>query len=318
MQIARRTPILNIREVWRTENSFSDWLTTEDGLALLLEDLGIELQYPRRECQPGDFKCDIVGSASGPDGHVIVIENQFGRTDHDHLGKLLTYASMNAATTAIWISEFVSDDHRKAIDWLNEITPTTVSLYLAQIKAYRIGDSLVTPQLDVVCRPNERVKPPNTEGDAWRLQTWTAITDYLRDRKCTFRIGNPSPGSSANFGRCGKSGFGVYAELVPSRQCVKVGLWIEIPWKDEAYLQLFDHKEAIEKAIGSPLIWQRKQEQKSASILVEAPIDPRVATNLDAAKEWMFRHLSLFHQIFGPIILDLSVPAMPEDAPEAI
>lgn len=82
----------------------------------------MEVEEPQRECRPGDFSCDIVGHLVGDENHRLVIENQFGKTNHDHLGKLLTYAAQHTAMTGIWLSEYVADDHREVIDWLNNFT----------------------------------------------------------------------------------------------------------------------------------------------------------------------------------------------------
>jgi hypothetical protein len=144
MNIGKRQSV-NVKDIWKREIDFSNWLVTQEGLELIEQDLEVVMENPRRESRPGDYSCDIVGHALGNEEHVIAIENQWGKTDHDHLGKLLTYAAVHQAMTGIWIAEHASDDHRQVIDWLNQNTPPTVSLYLAEIKAYHIGDSAAGP-----------------------------------------------------------------------------------------------------------------------------------------------------------------------------
>lgn len=148
----------DIHWVWKRETDFSDWLVTEDGVAFLAEELGIEIEDLRRESRPGDYPCDLLGNLLGDENHIVVIENQYGKTNHDHLGKLLTFAAVHKAMTVIWIAEKVSDDHREVIDWLNENTLTNVNLYLVGLELFRIGNSPAAPQLDIVCRPNLTVK----------------------------------------------------------------------------------------------------------------------------------------------------------------
>lgn len=112
MKIGKKERVADVRQVWKKETDFSDWLATPDGTALLAEELEIEVDNLTRESKPGDYPCDVVGNVLGDENHVVVIENQYGKTNHDHLGKLLTYAAVHKATTGIWISETISDDHR--------------------------------------------------------------------------------------------------------------------------------------------------------------------------------------------------------------
>ena len=131
LPVAKRSQVKNLKTLWQQETHFSDWLATQDGIDLLAQDLEIEIENPRREGKGANFSCDIVANIVGDESHVVVIENQFGRTNHDHLAKLLTYAAVQKAVVGIWIAEEAADDHRQVIDWLNENTPNTVSLYLA-------------------------------------------------------------------------------------------------------------------------------------------------------------------------------------------
>lgn len=306
IEIARRDRVANLREVWPKETDFSDWLITEDGLALIAEDVGIEVEEPRRECAPGDFPCDIVGHTLGDESHVIVIENQFGRTNHDHLGKLLTYASANSAMTAIWIAEHVSEDHRKVIDWLNDNTPESITFYLARIQAYRIGNSPVAPQLDVVSRPNFQAKArrgSESEADKtrsiWRQAFWQEILDYIAERKPPFRLQSAGAGMSSNIA-IGRSHFVIALTLVPKRQVIGCELYIESPRKTEAFQQLQAQQNAIESELGDKLQWNELPDKKAARILLEAPIDPREDGNREIVKEWMYKRAVSFYRAFQP------------------
>ena len=99
------------------------------------QDLDLQIENPRRELKGADFPCDIVANLVGDEERIVVIENQFGRTNHDHLAKLITYAATHNAMIGIWIAEEVADDHRQVIDWLNKNTPDTVGLYLAETQS---------------------------------------------------------------------------------------------------------------------------------------------------------------------------------------
>lgn len=320
MKIGKRQRVENLRNIWPKETDFSDWLVTEDGLALIAEDIGIEVEDAQRECRPGDFPCDIVGHALGDDTHRIVIENQFGKTNHDHLGKLLTYAAQHAATTGIWLSEYVSDDHRKVIDWLNDNTPSTISLYLAQIKAYQIGDSLVAPQLDVVSRPNLQTKVQLSNNDEekerhiWRKDFWEEILAYIKSQNPPFRVQSPSTDAYSEIS-IGRSGFFLSLTLTPSRQCIGCELYLNGPWKDDAFNQLHAQKDGIEGQIGTPLQWKALPDKKSARIILETGINPRDPTNRDAVKQWLHQNAVAFYKTFQPRVKQLK-PTMRVDTVE--
>lgn len=110
---------VGIRKVWKQEPDYSDWLVGEMPLAELGKAIGMDLIDGKRETGVGEFSADIVANVDGSERKVI-IENQYGKTDHDHLGKLITYASGTNATVVVWIVEEARDEHRSAIQWLNE------------------------------------------------------------------------------------------------------------------------------------------------------------------------------------------------------
>lgn len=320
-KIGKRTAVTNLREIWPKETDFSDWLVSEAGLALIAEDIGVEVEDPTREARPGDFPCDVVGHALGNPDHVIVIENQFGRTNHDHLGKLLTYAAMHSAMTGIWLAEFVSDDHRRVIDWLNDNTPEGISFFLARIKAYRIDDSPVAPQLDVVSRPNIQVKIGHQnvaelkERHVWRRQFWEEILEYIKSKKPPFRVQSPGTDAWANIA-IGRSEFAISLTLTPRRQCIGCELYFTPAWKDDAFAQLIAEREQIEREIGANLQWKALEGKKVARIQLEASIDPRDGKNREKVKEWMYTHAVRFYNAFQGRVKQLQPSVRSEEAEE--
>ena len=304
MDIGKRTQVKNLRAIWPTEPDFSDWLATEAGLELITEDIGISLENARLESRPGDYPADIVGNALGDGNHVVVIENQFGKTDHDHLGKLLTYAAMHSAMTGIWISEHISDDHRTVIDWLNENTPTHVSLYLVQLKAYHIGNSATAPQLDVISRPNRKEKIGRAGKEAsvsatekWRLEIWQDVLDYIKDKNPPFSVQSPSDDHWSNIS-IGRGRFWIGLTLVPSNQRISCELAMNPIWKEEAFAQLLSQKDVIEAEIGSPLNWLPMLGKVSARIRLDTLIDPKNDDNRQAVKDWMYEKSVAFYNAF--------------------
>lgn len=313
MNIAKRQRVENLRTIWPKETEFSDWLVSESGLELIAEDVGIEIEEPQRECRPGDYPCDVVARKVGDENHIVVIENQFGKTNHDHLGKLLTYTAMNSAMTCIWLSEIVSDDHRKVIDWLNDNTPPQVSFYLAEIKAYRIGESLPAPQLDVVCRPNleAKVQRESNAGELkerhiWRRDFWVEISDYIKSKNPPFRPQSPTTDHWLTIA-LGRGGFHMNLLLVPKHQKIGCEVIIAPLHKERAFEQLQNQKSAIEHEIGQELQWQSSPNVKRARIALETEIDPGEMQNKQAVKEWMHHFSLAFYKAFAPRVKTLDL-----------
>lgn len=321
LKIGKRSPVTDLRTIWPKENDLSDWLVTDEGLSLIAEDIGVQVEEPQQECHPGDFRCDIVGHVLGEPGHVIVIENQFGKTNHDHLGKLLTYASSNSAMTAIWLAETISDDHRKVIDWLNDNTPERISFYLAQVKAYRIDDSAPAPQLDVVSRPNLTTKIERSGGGSeelrerhiWRKEFWEEILTYIRGQKPPFRVQSPTTDAWSNIA-LGRGDFLLSLTLTPRRGVIGCELLMTPAWKDGAFAQLESQKAAIEAEIGEALQWMPMPGKKSARIVLEAAIHPGEEANREVVKKWMYEKALRFYKTFQPRVKLLKpTQVSPED-----
>lgn len=206
---------VTIREVWNDEaRNFTPWIAGE-GVSLLGDALGRELRIVSCEHKVGRYSLDIlateVGSEEGAESdHLIVIENQFGSTNHDHLGKLLTYASgvgddNQGAKTIIWIAEDFHEEHRRALDWLNDVTNSDIRFYGVQIELYRIGESMPAPSLNVIVRPNEVVRARRSisssasmseavlEKNLFYVEYWTAFKDYCVNHGAVFTLQTPRP-----------------------------------------------------------------------------------------------------------------------------
>lgn len=315
MRIGRREEV-DVREVWPLETSFSDWLASDEGLELIASDIGVAIENPRRECRDGDFRCDIVGHALGDESHVVVIENQYNRTDHDHLGKMLTYAAVHSATTGIWVSERISEDHRQVIDWLNDVTPPNVNFYLAQIKLYRIGDSAVAPELDVVCRPNTNAKvrmrdarPEATSRDLWRKEFWEDVLGFIKEQKPPFSVQRAGLGEWSAIA-VGRSGFGVYLLITSRSSRICCQMCINPPsWRLDAFEQLHAQREVIEAEIGESLSWEALPDAKISRIKLYADINPSDPAQRDQVKAWMNTQANAFYRAFHPRVKALVASA---------
>ncbi len=313
--IGKKEKVNDIRTLWSKETEFSDWLVKEEGIALIAQDIGIEIEDPVRESKPGNFSCDIVAKMLGEENHVVVIENQFNKTDHDHLGKFLTYASVHKAMTGIWIAESVADDHRQVIDWLNENTPPTVNLYLAELKAFRIGDSPAAPQLNILCQPNNTQKflrtdqsPAEIKLHLWRQTFWEEIHAHMYAHNPPFTLQKAGKDHWSSIA-LGRTGFLLDMLLTPKNKSVAISLIVQPEgWKDIAFEQLEIDKVAIEQEIGCPLQWFPLDGKKSSKIMIEAKIDPTIEGNRQSICEWFNETTPKMYHVFKSRIAALKSP----------
>ena len=146
---------VNLRDIWANEEyDFSVWLSKEENLKELSNTVGIDIILEERESAVGKYSVDIYGKEDGTD-RKVVIENQLEDSNHDHLGKIITYASGKDAKTIIWIVKRAKDEHRQAIEWLNAHTDEEVGFFLLEIELWKIGDSAPAPKFNVVSKPND-------------------------------------------------------------------------------------------------------------------------------------------------------------------
>ena len=139
-----------LRDIWTSEAAeFTPWLARPENLSVLGETLGIDLELEAQERSVGPFRADILCKDIATDSWVLV-ENQLERTDHIHLGQLLTYASGLEAVTIVWIAAQFTDEHRSTLDWLNRITDARFRFFGLEVELWRIGDSLPAPRFSVI------------------------------------------------------------------------------------------------------------------------------------------------------------------------
>jgi len=182
-KLAKITKIMDLREVWKHEaRDFSKWLSEEENLKELSDTVGIDIALEELESKVGSFSTDLLAVEAGT-GRKIVIENQLTATDHDHLGKTITYAAGKSADVIIWIVQRARDEHRQAIEWLNQRTDENVGFFLIEIELWKIGDSLPAAKFHVVEQPNNWAKAMKsveglTETKKLQLEFWQAFNDY--------------------------------------------------------------------------------------------------------------------------------------------
>lgn len=174
-----------IRQAFQHEAAnFTSWL--ERNIETLSEELGLKLTVVEREKSVGSFTVDLF--CEDDQGHTVIIENQLERTDHDHLGKLLTYLVNLEAKTAIWVATEVRPEHQRVIDWLNAATPADISFYFVKVEAIRIEDSPYAPLFTVLVRPDEQTreigeqKKEIAERHGLHEQFWSQLLEASKGR----------------------------------------------------------------------------------------------------------------------------------------
>jgi hypothetical protein len=202
----------------------------------------------------------------------VVIENQLERTDHDHLGKLITYLSNLDAKTAVWITREARPEHEAAIHWLNEMLPQDTAFYLIRIEAYRIGDSASAPLLTVVAGPSPEAREIGSQKKAvaerhvLRRSFWSELLEKANQRTSLHAGRSPTTDSWLNAG-AGKAGIAFQYRI--RMDDAQVGLRIRRDSSEESrriFDTLYEEKAAIERAFGDPLEWLPMEDAKMCLI----------------------------------------------------
>ena len=300
---------LPLREVWNHEQyDFSEWLVKEENLSLLGEKLGLTLVDPETERFVGSYRCDIV-CKDEMSGQIVLIENQLEPTTHDHLGKIITYASGLNASVVVWIVETAREEHASAIEWLNEHVDSTVSFFLIEIHAMKIGDSDPAPMFTVVEQPNDFVVQVKKSGGsakanqskANRLEFWTRLNEALIAKGRPFNIRKPSTDHWYDF-TIGSSKCHLSLDLVNKDGFIRVNMWI--PDSKEQYYAFEDHKDAIENSLGFPLLWEPLDGKKASRISCRIEgLDFDDQSNYDALMNESIEKLIAFRKAFKPFLL---------------
>jgi len=305
----------DLREVWQDEaKDFTPWLASEAGLDLLGETIGLELELVTQEANVGPFNADILAREVGEENHFVVIENQLGKTNHDHLGKLITYASGLKSKTIVWVAESFTDEHRQALDWLNENMGDAAAFYALQIEVWRIGDSLPAPQFRVISSPNlyqqavrEEISGELTETKQDYLRFWEEVRDYFQSKKTFLSLRKPRPQQWYKIA-LGRAHFNLAISMVTSRKRAGCEVYISGTRAKHAFELLKGQQSEIEKELGPPIEWQPLEGRDACRIVRYREADMYNAQQRQELKEWYLKTAEQFHKVFSPRIKALQLP----------
>lgn len=266
--------ITDLRSIWPHEAlNFTPWVA--ENVDLLADAVGLDITVDETESSVGDFNVDIYASETGTD-RKIIIENQLEDTDHDHLGKLITYASGKGADVVIWVVKHAREEHKAAVEWLNNHTDDKIGFFLCEIKLFQIGDSQIAPAFTVVERPNDWTKEIRKTASAnstqqQRLEYWQAFNDYAFSDANFSRIFNKRKPTTDHWMDFSIGSSACHIAVSQKRKAVDVELYINDD--KELFKSLFAHKDEIEKNMEMVLEWKELPERKASRILIEKTVD---------------------------------------------
>ena len=286
--------IKDLRAVWPHEAlDFTPWLSQEDNIAILGDAVDLDITIEETESSVGDFNVDILASETGTE-RKIIIENQLSDTDHDHLGKLITYASGKSADVVIWVVKHAREEHKAAIAWLNSHTDEELGFFLCEIKLYRIGNSEPAVKFEVIERPNNWTKELRKNESMSRIQQqrydyWVAFQEYAFQNQQfakLFRQRKPSKDHWMNFS-IGSSACHISLSQIQKRNELDVELYINED--KELFDELLQNKETIESDAGLVFDWRKLPEKKASRIIV---VKSGIAFDNQAQWEEQFRWIT--------------------------
>jgi len=256
-----------LRDVWPHEAlGLTTWL--ESNVDVINDVIDLQLTNAEREKSVGDFNVDL--TAEGRDGDLVIIENQLGKSDHDHLGKILTYLANIDAKAAIWIVAYPRAEHVKAVSWMNE--SNLADFYLLKIEAIKIGNSEPAPLLTLISGPSDETrrvgetKKELSERHHVRERWWMHLLSEARKRTKLHANISPSKNNWVGAG-AGRSGFAYnYFAL---RHRTGIELYIDTGDKEEnkrVFDGLHTKKDDIEIAFGEEISWERLDNRRACRI----------------------------------------------------
>lgn len=313
-----RLKVLSVREmrqIWpREAQDLARWITSN--IEKLNDTLGLQIEIEEAEVPVDNLRLDLAGN-DGATQNPVVIEIQFGQSDHDHLGKLITYAAHQEAGVLVWISNEFQTAHRNALEWLNNISGEELSFYGVRLEVFQINHSKPAARFVPCAGPpaGKKALPPLPSPRQQSYQRfWQRFLEYLRDSHPEVSRAKKAHPKSWFFTGAGRSGFALRAEFTGASE-FRVALRINVGNKETNELvfdTLAETKAETEQSLGEALRWESLPGRLSCriSIATDGTIDDP-PEKLDEVIAWGAEWMAKFRRAFEPRItkLDLSAPA---------
>jgi hypothetical protein len=289
---------VELRDLWKhEERDFSAWLAQEENLAMLSDVIGVDIALIERESHVGGFSADLYAEEAGTENKII-IENQLEDTNHDHLGKIITYASGKNAKYVIWVVKHARDEHRQAIEWLNAHTDEDINFFLLEIELWRIGDSLPAPKFNIVVRPNDWAREERrstseiTERGKMCMSYWDSFNDFAGKHlefTRNFKLRRSYPHHWYDLS-IGIGGVIISMNAQFNKGTIDCGLYIR---DDKDFFErLKTHSEEIYTILGEEAEW--REARKDSRIMITKRLDVVNQSNWEKAFNWYLQMAPLF------------------------
>ena len=329
--LGRLKRVEDLRTAWPGEaKDFTPWLARDENISILAETLGMELEVEAKEKGVGPFRADILCRAADPDQESwVLIENQLEKTDHIHLGQLMTYAAGLHTATIVWIAQPFQDEHRAALDWLNEITDKRFRFFGIELELWKIGESLPAPKFTIVSKPNkwtkeagEQVRQAETGAlsplKQQQKRYWEDLTLEIERRNNPVKIERPQA-KHWSTSRLGRVGFHLSASINSRKPQIHVALNLTDEDAKSYFHLLKEEQENRENELGvTSLDWMELPNQKESRII--APLsdaDPTDENDWPRQHTWLADTLVRFDEVFRPIVHELDATDwQPDDEPD--
>lgn len=309
---------IDLRNIWTTEaTDFTPWLARPENLEVLGETLGIDLEFEAQEKTVGPFRADILCKDIGG-GDWVLIENQLERTDHLHLGQLLTYAAGLQAVTIVWIAAKFTDEHRATLDWLNQITGNKFRFFGLEVELWRIGTSPAAPRFNIVSKPNDWSQSVKKAAEAiddaevsetkiMQRSYWEALNTVLNLKHGPVLGNKKAQLQSWMSYPIGRAYIHLGASMVVNRNLIRAELYFTGA-NAKAYFGLLEkQKQAIEQELGYPLKWEELPAGQDSRISIALhDANPRNTDDWKRQHEWLAGKLNDMHRVFSPRVKELS------------
>lgn len=295
------TRIDNLRSIWPDEaRDFTPWLAKEENLKLLGEAVGLDLVLEEKESSVGAFSADIFVKEEGTNRRII-IENQLEATDHDHLGKLITYASGKSADVVIWVVKKARDEHRQAIEWLNQRTDNSLGFFLIEIELWKIDNSRTAVKFNVVEQPNEWAKSVKESGaqsetKLFQLEFWSAFREAAKDDKDFMQVFSLRKAHAQAWYDLSIGNSSCVISLRLNTQKNHVTALLYISGDKELFSELRNASDSIEEEMGHKMVWT--EASKDCTINIIHKCDLRKKEEWPELFSWMREQSLLIRKVF--------------------
>ena len=301
---------MNPREIWEDEaRNFTPWLF--ENASYLSEVLGIDVEFETKEHPVGAFSLDLFGRDLTNDC-VLVVENQLAETDHKHLGQLLTYAAGTDAETIVWVSPKFRDEHRQALEFLNNKSGELTRFFGIEVSVVRIGDSDPAPMFTLVAKPSEwraKLAASQNIGEISEKRElyrtfWTRYLETVHQSNPGLtNVRSPSTRNWTNINYL-RRGINITLAFV-NKQQLACEIYIDVGNSDrnvQILNALKSHQQVIEKAIGESLEWDEIPLKRACRIRAITNGDVSKVSDFPRLVSWLMARQLKMKDVIKPFI----------------